>query len=116
MPKVRGASEFIHYVQFKSPTGTEADGSNTRGDVDRETYTNAFTAYVSIEPLTGRELFVAQQVRNDLTHKVTTHYRDDIKPNMRFTWNSRTFNVGPTVGSDGLRGQFVFFYCGECRG
>lgn len=105
----------IHLVQFYRPTGTEADAENTRGDIplDPEAY---FMAYVSIEPLTGRELMVAREMRADLSHKVTMQIDSRYNHRLYFTWNGRTFNCGPAMGSDGERGFYLEYYAGEIQG
>ncbi len=108
-------STFIHKLYFKTPVGSEQDTSNTRGDVQLA-YQDAFSKWASLEPLMGRELLVAQQMRADVTHKVTTHRDDRINHRLIFVWNSRTFYVGPVLGLDGERGRYMSFYAVEVKG
>lgn len=71
-------------VTILNPTTVEssrgdATVSYAEPDVDPE-------IYASIDPLQGRELVVAKQVRADVTHSVTVRYRDDIGPRTRLRW------------------------------
>lgn len=118
MPKIK-MSKFIHLLHFKVPSGTEAQAGNTRGDVEI-TYVdldvdNPMLVWASIEPVVGRELLVARQMRGDITHKVTCHYNSSINHRLIFLWDGRTFNVGPPVSED-ERQVFMSFYAGEIIG
>ncbi len=39
--------------------------------------------FIGLQPLSGRELYAAQQVQAQTTHKATLHYRDDVTAQMR---------------------------------
>lgn len=56
-------------------------------------YTTYATVWAAIEPLTGREALVAQQVRASVTHKITVYYRNDLKPTHRIKYGSRIFDI-----------------------
>lgn len=43
----------------------------------------AVNVRAAIEPLSGREWFVAQQVQNDVTTQISFHWRPGIDPTMR---------------------------------
>ena len=48
--------------------------------------------------LTGRELLNAQQLRNDVTHKITTRYFGRVNPALaRWVLGTRTFNIVSAV-------------------
>ena len=38
------------------------------------TWTNVATVYAAVEPVTGREQWIAAQMQQSTTHKVTLHY------------------------------------------
>ena len=42
------------------------------------TWADAFTVWASIEPLSARELFAAQAVQSEVSHKVTVRYRTEL--------------------------------------
>lgn len=50
-----------------------------------------YTVWGSIEPISGRELWLAQQAKSEATHKITIRYRDDLKSSDRVVKGSRTF-------------------------
>jgi SPP1 family predicted phage head-tail adaptor len=62
------------------------------------TWSDVTTLWVSIEPLTGRELFAAQAVNTEITHVVKTRYQAlfaDPKAvaAMRLNYGGRLFNI-----------------------
>ena len=86
---------------WKPPDATTPD---TFGDVSGS-YTLVDPGYwCSIKPGTGREFWMAQQVRADITHIITLRYRSDIGPRWRLVWNdgfnTRTFELGPPLTTD----------------
>ena len=69
--------------------------------------------YASVEPIAGRELLFARQVRADVTHKITMRHRSDITHRTQFIWwdgyVDRKFNVGPFVDSEYKHVQMSFY-------
>lgn len=59
------SGDLIHQVQVQQP----ADSRDTYGDA-APTWTTVATVWASVESLTGRELWIAQQVQADVTHRV----------------------------------------------
>lgn len=51
------------------------------------------TVSASIEPISGREPFLAQAHLSEITHKVRMRYRDGITSAMRVSWNGRLFDI-----------------------
>lgn len=49
--------------------------------------------YAHVEPLSGLELFQAQQVNDQLTHKVTIRYFPGITSKMRVKYGTRIFLI-----------------------
>jgi SPP1 family predicted phage head-tail adaptor len=67
-----------HRVQVQSPTGTQDEyGQAVLG------WTTLGARWASVEPLMGREMWQAQQVQADTTHKVTLRYFDGLTPRYR---------------------------------
>jgi SPP1 family predicted phage head-tail adaptor len=50
-----------------------------------EDWADVFTVWARVRPLSGREIFYAQQVHAQTTHEVVCRYRGGIKPTGRFT-------------------------------
>lgn len=111
-----------HKIEVLQPV----DEYTTRAD-DNITYDldNIKYIYGSIEPLAGRELMVARQVRADLTHKITMRAMDGISHRTKFRWWTgkmtadvvpvrvyREFNIGPAV-DDQLQGATLSYYAVE---
>mgnify|MGYP005840717971 CR=1 FL=1 len=58
-----------------------------------ETWVNRFEVWAKIEPLSGREYFFAHQIQAEVTHRITTRYRRDVKEDMRISAGSRIFEI-----------------------
>lgn len=58
-----------------------------------KTYVDGPIVWGSVEPLTGKELFTAQQVASRVTHKVTIRGRVVLRPRDHLVHDSRTFQV-----------------------
>lgn len=73
-------------IQEETPTADTGGG-----------YANAWatvaTMWCNVEPASGREVFQAQQLQKNVSHRITTRYRTDISTANRLLWGSRTFNV-----------------------
>ena len=62
------------------------------------TWTDAFTTRASIEPLSAREVFAAQAVQSEVSHRITVRYRSQLaNPTavaaMRVLYGTRVFNI-----------------------
>lgn len=73
------------------PDPTDADNITEAGEVSGS-WTTFATKWASIHPLTGRELFNAQQVQADVTHKVRMWWLPGVTTDMRL----RIVNSSPT--------------------
>lgn len=87
------SSEFDKLVTLQSKSvARDAMGGETI------TWTTQATVWAAIEPLSGRELFTAQQVRPELTTRIRMRYRSDVNSEWRVKYGSRIFAiVGPPV-------------------
>lgn len=56
-------------------------------------WTDVASVWASIEPLSGKEFFAAQQINAEVNTKITMRYREGIKPEMRVVFNERMFNI-----------------------
>jgi SPP1 family predicted phage head-tail adaptor len=69
-------------------------------------------AWVSIEPLRGREAIEAQQLDATMTHKVRKRHGETITPDCWFSHDGRTFNVKSVRNLD-ERDAMDELLCGE---
>ncbi len=67
----------------------------TRNDDGSEAVTwEEFTrAWASIDPVGGREYFLASQMQAPTDHRITIRYQPNIESEMRVAWNGRNFNI-----------------------
>lgn len=77
-------------------------------------WTPAGVSWGNVEPLSGRELTNALQIRNDITHRITTRYRSGRSDPSRIRWTmaGRVFNVVSIRNLD-ERGVTQDFLCTE---
>jgi len=68
---------------------SEQDGYG--GQID--TWDDVATVWASVEPLTGRALFAAQELNSEVTIKITMRYRAGITYAMRVAYGTRTFDI-----------------------
>lgn len=71
------------------------------------TWTTEATRWGQITPLSGRELWQAQQVRPDVTHQVALRYYDGLKPRHRLLVEGRTFQIQSVVDLENRHRQQV---------
>lgn len=65
---------------------------NAVGEVIR-TWSLFAERWMAIEPLTGRELWNAQQVQPDVTHRVRMRQLDGVTTDMRIDFNGRILHI-----------------------
>jgi SPP1 family predicted phage head-tail adaptor len=65
-----------------------------------EDWVNIGNVWASVQPLQGRELFQAQQVQAELSHKVRIRYREGIVPSMRVVFNNRIMEIQSVINID----------------
>lgn len=84
-------------------TATDQTPVPTDGDV-QIIYTDVTPAmWGAIEPLQGKELWTALQIRADVTHKITFRYNDKTKllnAKSRVKYMGRIFELGPILNDD----------------
>lgn len=69
-------------------------------------------AWASIEPLSGREYFAAQQAQATISHKMVMRYQAGIKPYHQILWGTRTFNIDAIL-NEGERNVELTLFCTE---
>lgn len=70
-----------------------------------ETWGTAATVWAEVVPLSGRELWAAQQAQADVTTRVRIRYRSDVtvSPRTRIKIGTRILNVQAAIDIDGRK-------------
>ena len=77
-----------------------------------QTWADAFTSWVSIEPMSGRELMSAQAVNAETTHKVEMRYRPGVNSALRGIYQGRVFNILAVMDED-MAHKVLTLLCSE---
>ena len=75
-------------------------------------WTNFATRWASIEPISGREYFAAQQINAEVTHRVRMRYLPGMESTMRLLYGGRIFNITALINAD-ERNQTLEILCTE---
>jgi len=104
------AGKLRHQVSLYSAPA--ANAPDALGDVSGDYVLVDGGLWVSIEPGSGREFWMAQGTRADLTHVISMRFRGDVGPRWRIVWNDgyriRTFELGPPLVTDERFFEMVF--------
>ena len=89
------AGELTRYVSFQSNTPTR----NAAGEAV-DAWTTYESTWVSINPLSGRELLLAQQSQSTVTHRVERRYSTLVSANHHILFGTRTFEINSVINQD----------------
>ncbi len=95
--------------RVKVQTGTET--RDAHGGVIR-TFADTATRWASVTPLSGRELYEAQQVVADVTHLVVFRHPNPVTPITRLVHEGRVLNVERVLNKD-ERDREIMVLCKE---
>ena len=84
-------AELTKCIQWQSPQ-VDADTGQQTGE-----WTDQGDDWAKIEPLAGKELFLAMQVAPRVTHRVTAAYRDSVAPDWRIVYRGRIFHIDRVI-------------------
>jgi len=109
MRPVVEAGKFRHLIQIVQPnSGLDSMGGTLPGG------TPISTERCSIEAITGKEIFAAQEVIAQVSHKITLRYKPYIKANLLVWWTQpdssiREFQIQHVQDPDGVHWvQYLF--------
>lgn len=88
-----------------------ASGVDTLGQ-PIPTWTDFCTSWAGIQPLSGRELEMAQAIHTEVNHMVTLRYRSGITAAMRVLYQGRIFNIQSVMDVD-TRHKTLQIMCSE---
>ena len=109
MSKFPTVGDMRHRIFFQQPVPTD-DGYGGKP----VTWVNCGEAWAKVEPLTGREYFYAHQIKAEVTHRVKTRFRQDIKEDMRISANGRILEIVSIIDIDEGH-QFFEILCTEAK-
>lgn len=95
-------------IQIQQPQKSQEP---TLGQVRTQPQTIA-TVWARIEPLSGRELYRAQQVVAEVTHRVTIRARTGINEGMQVIYGTRSLGIGAVLNIE-ERGREMDLLCVE---
>lgn len=81
---------------------------NSYGE-EEVTWEDFTLAYASIEPLAGREYFLAQQFQQKTDYKITLRYRSGIKPHFIIKWGDRTFDIISVLNTGEMNRELIIY-------
>jgi len=96
------AGKLRHRITIEAPTGTQ----NKYGE-PVEGWAPFAEVYASREDLTGREQFLAQQVKADVTTRFVVRYLDGVSAKMRILSDGVSYNIESVADPDGKRRTLV---------
>lgn len=94
------AGKLRHRVLFQQPTTRPGQFNEP---VPTGTAAAVLTCWAAIETLTGRELWLARQVRADVTHRIRMRYRSGLEPRMEAVYQGRVFELLEVLDPDERR-------------
>jgi SPP1 family predicted phage head-tail adaptor len=80
------AGKLRHRITIQSPPDDVAFG-------DKGNWTDFCTVWADIRPISGKELFEAQTIGSELSHKINIRYRAGIDSTMRIKFGDRYFYI-----------------------
>lgn len=85
------AGKLRHRVTIQSlEAGSPSQTPTGEPDVS---WTDVMTVYASVEPVTGREPFLAQQHLSEVDTKIRMRYHAGLTAAMRVSFNSKYYNI-----------------------
>lgn len=94
-----------HFVAVQQDAGTRSASGDWA-----ENWEALFNAHASIEPLSGSELYFANQVQDTLTHKVIMRYDSRLQPKHRLVEGSNVYHIERVIDL-GDRQEWVELLC-----
>src|SRR5690606_25511710 len=94
--------------------GRYAGGEDEWGNPIPPTWQPVATVWASVEGLSGRLLFEAQQTALQSDHRVTIRYRRGVEPGMIVRWDGRELEIQAATDKDGRR-RWLELTCREVR-
>jgi SPP1 family predicted phage head-tail adaptor len=102
------AGKLRHLVQIVTPNSRQ----DTFGGTNVQDDSNLAELPAAVEALVGRELYAAQQINPEVTHKITIRYMDGIRAKMNVLFRGRFFQIEAPLDPD-ERQRMLILLCIE---
>jgi SPP1 family predicted phage head-tail adaptor len=80
--------EYRHIIIFQKKSGVQNSyGENT------DDWTDFLKTRVGIYPISGKEVFSAETINSEVSHKVNMRYMPGITPDLRIKFGDRFFSI-----------------------
>ena len=103
------AGRLRHRIEIQRAT----EGRNQHGGVE-EDWQPIATRWAAIQPFRARELFAAQQVQSQVTHRIWMRYFEGLQSTDRIKFGQRIFNIDGIRNID-ERNRELEVFCMEVR-
>lgn len=79
-----------------------------------KTWSNEFTVWGAVEPLSGREYLDAREMQAEVTTRIRVRYRGDVtySTDKRATWDGHTYDIESVIEVEGRRRE-IHLMCKE---
>lgn len=84
--------KYSHRITFQIYDGTLDEYGDVRKDAD-ENWDDYKTVWASIDPLSGKEFYAAEQSQSEVSHKIRCRYFPGLKAEMRILYGRRKFRI-----------------------
>ncbi len=101
------AGRLRHRIRIQTPTAAR----NGYGE-QIITWTTLATVWAAVEPLRGRELYDAEQVQAEISHRVRIRPYPGVTPQMRVLFDSRVLMIETVINVE-ERGRDMQLMCRE---
>lgn len=81
-----------HQIVFQKFNGTVDSSGDIRDDLDSN-WTGYRTVHAAVDPISGRELYQAEQSQSEITHKIRCRYFAGATHDMRILMGTRKFKI-----------------------
>lgn len=83
------------YLRHKITIQKQNNNSDKQDDYGQplDIWVDVARSWASINPISGKEIFAAETVSSEITHKIKIRYRSGITPDMRIVFNGRIFEI-----------------------
>lgn len=95
-------------IQEHKKTRVEGGGFETR-------WVDIAAVWFSLEPLSGEEQVIAQQLQATVSHRIRIRYRAGVKPHHRLKMGNRIFNFSSVMDPDERRRELEIMATEEVR-
>lgn len=99
--------ELRHRITFQIPV-VQDDGYGG----EEKAWQDAFSAWASIKPISGREYYDAMSIQSEVTHRIRVRYRPDITTDMRIEHGDRIYEIEAVIDIDS-RHKYLEILCRE---